>query len=114
MAIGNLRERVRFEARGYVEGDTTGNPQSGPFAEVYTCAAEITPKLGSETVLASRLSGIQPMLITVRICAAIKDIAADWRVIDVRKNVAYNIKAMSNPDEKRQYLEILAVAGEAT
>lgn len=113
-AIGAMRERVRFEARGYLEGDLTGNPQSGPFAEVYSCAAQITPKLGGETVLAERLTGTQPMLITVRMCQALAGLAADWRVVDTRKNIAYNIKAFSNPDEKRRFLEILATSGEAT
>jgi head-tail adaptor len=113
MTIGSLRERVRFEKRGQAD-DGLGNVQSGPFAEVFTCSAEILPRLGSETVLAARLAGTQPMLITVRMCAAIKDIAADWRIVDVRKKVVYDIKAFSNPDMKRQYLEILAVAGVAT
>lgn len=113
-AIGALRERVRFEARGYVEGDLTGNPQSGPWGEVHSCAAQITPKLGGETVLASRLTGIQPMLITVRLCKALAAFSTDWRIVDVRKKIAYNVTAACNPDEKRRYLEILAVSGEAT
>jgi head-tail adaptor len=113
MAIGILLERIRFEKRGQAD-DGLGNVQAGAFAEVYTCAAEIKPKLGSETVMASRLSGSQPMLITVRMCAAIIDIAADWRIVDVRKKTLYDIKAFSNPDMKRQYLEILAVSGVAT
>jgi head-tail adaptor len=113
-AIGRMRERVRFEARGYVEGDTSGNPQSGPFAEVHTCAAEITPKLGGETVTAERLTGTQPMLITVRMCQALAELTTDWRIVDVRSKISYNIRAVSNPDEKRKFLEILAVSGVAT
>jgi head-tail adaptor len=113
MAIGQLRERVAFEARPMAD-DGYGNLQSGEFAEVYRCAARIKPKLGSETVLASRLSGVQPMLITVRVCEALKAIGADWRIRDVRKDVVYDIKAISNPDEKREHLEILAVSGVAT
>jgi head-tail adaptor len=112
-AIGAMRERVRFEARGYVD-DGMGNLQSGDFAEVYSCAARITPKLGGETVQAARLTGTQPMLITVRMCAVLKGIAADWRVVDVRKKLAYDIKAISNPDEMRKFIEILAVSGLAT
>lgn len=113
-AIGRMRERVRFEARGFVEDDTSGNPQSGPFAEVYSCAAEITPKLGGETVLAERLTGTQPMLITVRMCKALEDLTTDWRIVDTRTGTEYNIKASSNPDEKKKFLEILAVSGVAT
>jgi head-tail adaptor len=113
MAIGSLRERVAFEARPMVD-DGYGNKQSGDFAERYRCAAEIKPKLGTETVLAARLSGVQPMLITVRVCQALADFGTDWRIRDVRKDIVYDVKAISNPDMKRQYLEILAVSGVAT
>jgi head-tail adaptor len=110
---GQLRSRVAFEVRPQVD-DGMGNPQSGDFAEVYRCAARIMPKMGGESVLAARLTGTQPMLITVRVCDALREIGGDWRARDVRKGVVYNIKAISNPDEKREYLEILAVSGEAT
>jgi head-tail adaptor len=110
---GQLRERVAFEVRGNVD-DGMGNPQSGDFAEVYRCAARIMPKMGGETVIASRLSGTQPMLITVRVCWALRNIGTDWRLRDVRSDVVYNIKSFSNPDEKKEYLEMLAVAGVAT
>ena len=113
MTIGQLRECVAFEARAMID-DGMGNPQSGDFAEVYRCAARIMPKMGGETVLASRLTGTQPMLITVRVCEVLKDIGTDWRVRDVRSDVVYNIKSFSNPDEKKKYLELLAVSGEAT
>lgn len=110
---GRLRERVAFEVRTDVD-DGMGNTQSGDFAEVYRCAAQITPKMGGETVMASRLTGTQPMLITVRMCQALRGIGSDWRLRDVRSGVVYNIKSFSNPDEKKQYLEMLAVSGEAT
>ena len=110
--IGTLRERVAFEARPMID-DGAGNPQSGDFVEMHRCAARIKPKLGSETVLAARLTGTQPMLITVRICAALAGIGTDWRIRDVRSGVIYNMQSFNNPDEQRQYLEILAVSGVA-
>lgn len=113
MAIGQLRERVAFQAREFVD-DEMGNPQSGEFSDVYECAAQITPKMGGEAVTASRLTGIQPMLVTVRVCDALSKIGTDWRLRDVRAGVIYNIKSFSNPDEKKKYLEILATSGEAT
>jgi head-tail adaptor len=113
MTIGQLRERVAFEARA-ADDDGMGNPESGAFAEVYRCAARIVPKMGGETVLAARLTGAQPMLITVRSCAALKAIGTDWRIRDVRKDIVYDVRAISNPDERREFLEILAVSGVAT
>lgn len=73
------------------------------------------PKLGSETVLASRLSGVQPFLITVRLCEALKPLTTDWRIVDIRKpERIFNIKALSNPDERGAYLELLVEQGVAT
>lgn len=111
---GALRERVRFQRRPN-EDDGFGNPQSGEFTDVHECAARIMPKLGSETVLASRLSGIQPFLVTVRMCSVLADLAADWRLVDARNSDrVFNIKSFSNPDEHRQYLELLVEQGTAT
>jgi head-tail adaptor len=113
VTIGQLRERVAFQVREFVD-DEMGNPQSGEFTDVYECAARIVPKLGGETVLASRLTGTQPMLITVRKCRALDDLGTDWRLRDVRTGVVYDIKSISNPDEQKKYLEMLAVSGGAT
>lgn len=108
-----MRERVAFEARSAVD-DGAGNTQSGPFEVLYECAARIMPKLGGEAVLAGRLSGTQPMLITVRGCTALAAIATEWRCRDLRKGTIYAIKSFNNPDEQGEFIEILGVAGEAS
>lgn len=113
MAIGKLRERVAFETRSLVD-DGFGNEQAGDWVEVYRCAARIEPKLGGETVQAQRLTGSQPMLITVRACSKLASLSTAWRVHDVRSDIVYDIRSSNNPDEQRKYLEILAVSGVAT
>jgi head-tail adaptor len=107
------RERVEFQVRAMVD-DGMGNVQSGEWVTMHTCAARVMPKLGGENVLAQRLTGTQPMLITVRGCGALRDLATDWRVRDVRKNIAYDITSISNPDERGKFIEVLAIAGQGT
>jgi head-tail adaptor len=60
----DLRAQVTFAARITVSdeyGATTGG-----FEDRFTVRARIWPRLGGETVLAARLSGTQPVTITVR------------------------------------------------
>ena len=112
MTAGRLRARVAFERREDID-DGAGNPQSGAFAEVYRCAAEIAPKLGGEEVQAARLAGRQPFLVTVRACRALEKLGADWRLRDVRNGMLYNIRAIANPDQRGVYLELLVESGVA-
>lgn len=110
--IGQMRERVAFERRVKAD-DGMGNTE-GEFTEIYRCAARIVPKMGGEQVLAARLTGLQPMLVYVRKCSNLADLATDWRLRNIRLDVVYNIKSFANIDERGEYFEILAVSGEAT
>jgi head-tail adaptor len=69
------------------------------------------PKMGGEEATAARLQGVQPMIITIRSCIAARAIDSTWRAADVNSGAVYDIKAVSNPDEKNAWLEIMAVQG---
>lgn len=110
---GSLSERFSAERRGEVD-DGYGNPVAGEFvAQFEPFAARVTPLKGTETVMASRLGGVQPMIIRVRYSSNTKQIQPDWQLRDMRKGTVYQIKSVANLDEKRQYLDFLAVAGVA-
>jgi head-tail adaptor len=97
---------------------------TGPFADVYTCAARLQPKFGNnvESYAASRLASKQPYNLTVRNCAATRAVRTDWRVVDARQaqdaNGAsprvFNIVSIVDPDERSQWLEMLVIEGEAS
>lgn len=106
-----MRERVNFQQRGMVS-DGSGGQVPGPFTTVFTCAAEYLPLRGGEGVVASRLQGIQPYIVRVRSSAATRAVTTAWQIKDTRTNKIMNIRAVSDPDGKRQWLEFLAVAGE--
>ncbi|MDH1271290.1 head-tail adaptor protein [Rhizobium pusense] len=55
---GSLSERIGFEAE--VEGDDGYGGVVVGFAEQFVEPARLEPRVGSETVIASRLQGLQP------------------------------------------------------
>lgn len=69
--------------------------------------------------MASRLASHQPYNLIVRNCASARAVRTDWRVKDARQaedaNGAsprvFDIKTVVNPDERRQWLEMLVVEG---
>jgi len=117
--IGQMRERVCFLKRASTAGDGAGN-YGGEWTPVldqnerpYECAARIMPKLGGEEVTAARLQGVQPMVITVRGSSVVKSITPQHALEDVRRGIRYNIKSISNPDERGILYEMVAVSGKA-
>lgn len=106
-----MRERVSFQQRGMVS-DGSGGQVPGPFSTVFTCAAEYLPLRGGEGVVASRLQGVQPYIVRVRSSAAARAVTPAWQITDARTNKTMNIRAVTDPDGKRQWLEFLAVEGE--
>jgi head-tail adaptor len=113
MAAGELREMLRFDRRVTIPDDGYGNTQGTwePFAG--PCPARIAPAAGSEDVLAERLTGLQPVEITVRYSRETVVIGTQDRAVDVRSGKTYSISSVNNADERRAYLTILATAGGA-
>ena len=108
---GQLKERVRFEARGGVD-DGYGNTVPGAFEARFTRAAAYLMKPGSEAVLAARLQGSQPVTMIVRFDRQTRAIGTDWRVVDTRTGTAYAIQAAEDMDRSRQWITLVCVAGE--
>ena len=110
MSAGELRERVRFERRVETT-DGYGNTK-GQWLPQLTVAARIQPLRGSEAVMASRLQGVQPVLIVIRSSAAARGIAPDWRAVDARTGREYAIRT-AQLRETADYVDLLCEAGPA-
>ena len=118
-----MRSRVTFQQRQSTQ-DEFGNSIPGDWTDVYTCAARLQPKFGSnaESVIASRLASQQPYNLIVRNCVATRAVRTDWRVKDARQTEdangasprVFNIKTVVDPDENRQWLEMLVIEGESS
>jgi head-tail adaptor len=113
MAAGELREMLRFDRRATIPDDGYGNTQGawGAFAGPYP--ARVAPPAGSEDVLAERLTGLQPVEITIRWTPLAVTIQTQDRAVDVRSGRTYSVSSINNADERRAYLTILATAGGA-
>ncbi|PWK65868.1 head-tail adaptor protein [Aminobacter sp. AP02] len=108
---GSLSERVTFQRKDAID-DGYGNPVTGPWQDIFTEPARLQPRLGSEPVIAARLTGIQPFTLTVRSSTRTREVTPAWRIVNARSGATYNIKAITNPDERNVWLDLLVVEGE--
>ena len=67
---------------------------------------------GGETVQAARLEGKQPVVVTIRAHSKSLAVTSDYRMRDLRRGTAYNIRTVI-PSEDRRYIEITAESGVA-
>jgi head-tail adaptor len=109
MQASDLKLLLAFDAPAPV-----GNGQGGMlqgWIKQYQCRAHIRFLRGTETVIAARLAGRQPVVITVRNCAAARAVTIDWRIRDLRSALEYNVRTAPVPSQDRIWLEILAESG---
>jgi head-tail adaptor len=111
MAAGKFRDLLAFEVRQAID-DGMGNEVSGDFVEQFRDHAEMAALRGSETVMASRLSGKQPFLVTVRCHTNTMRVTPDWRAVNARTGVAYAITT-SVVRPKRDYVDLTCIEGVA-
>jgi head-tail adaptor len=110
MQAGKLRESVTFSKRSDSD-DGFGNLEAGWGSE-FSVAARIAPLRGGEDVMASRLTGKQPVLVTVRRCRATLEVTPDWRLTDARTGTVYNIRTAS-PSEDKTVIDMICETGVA-
>lgn len=108
---GELREVIDLQARTVID-DGYGNEVAGPYETVWSAPARIQILRGTETVIAARLAGTQTLAITIRWQPAVADLTADWRAVNARTGVTYNLRSIE-PDERRAWVNILAESGVA-
>ena len=82
-----------------------------------TVRAQITPRLGGETVEAARLQGRQPAIIRVRYSPDTKLIRASWKATDADSGIVYNVRSIADPEmgnaQHGQWIDVLAESGVA-
>lgn len=104
ISAGELRDRVAFDAETTGD-DGYGNTVTG-YAEQFIVSAKIRYLRGSEPVIAQRLQGVQPVVITVRASDDTNGIAPSWRVRDVRGAAVFNIRSVT-PSDDRHDIDLL-------
>jgi SPP1 family predicted phage head-tail adaptor len=112
---GDLRHTVVW-AEPTGTADEYGNELTS-WADRFTVHAQITPRLGGETVEAARLEGRQPVIVRVRYSPDTKLIRTNWRATDQHSGIAYNVRAVVDPEmggaQHGQWIDVLAESGVA-
>ena len=104
------RDLVRVQAEGGWVDDGYGNSVPSGWETKLECWARIQPLKGTEAVIAARMTGVQPVIITIPITPETEDITTAWRVLHADNGETYDINSVANMDERGEYWEILAVA----
>ncbi|WP_164512752.1 head-tail adaptor protein [Caulobacter vibrioides] len=110
MRSGEFRERVQFQQRAEdANGDRLGDWET---EDRFKTAARYTFLRGGETVMQARLTGVQPVVIRVRASGAMREVTADFRVLDLRTGAAFNIRSVL-PDLRRKVIDFTCDTGGA-
>jgi SPP1 family predicted phage head-tail adaptor len=112
VATGELQHRLQFESPA-PENDEYGNTVEGWLPE-FIRWARIMPTRGGETVMAERLQGRQPVVVTVRQDFETRRIKADWRAIDARSGEVYAVRSPpADMEMRRAFFDFIAEIGVA-
>lgn len=111
---GDLTELVAFETRIWQPDGAGGH--DGIWNEAFRCRARVQPLAGGETVIAGRLQGRQPFVVSVRAEARTRAVTTQYRIRHLAPDGSINriYKVTSPPadmDGKRRFVDILAVEG---
>lgn len=110
MPAGELRQRVAFEKQAEVA--SSFGIEAGDWTEQFQVWCRVRPLRGTEPVIAQRLVGVQPIVLTVRSSSDTRLIDASWRARHVHSGALYNIRAVT-PDERKAYIDLLTESGVA-
>lgn len=110
MKSGDLTFRVAFDAP-LATADGQGGVVRGWDEGQVECQAHIRYLRGGETVIAARLAGVQPAVVTIRNAEAARAIRHYWRMRDLRSGAIYALKTDPIPTDDRAFLEITATGG---
>ncbi|WP_244598283.1 head-tail adaptor protein [Pseudohoeflea suaedae] len=82
------------------------------WSERFRARASYMRLRGGETVMAGRLAGKQPTVITIREHAKAANVDGTWRARDVRTGEVFNIRSVVLSDDRR-HRELTAESGVA-
>lgn len=106
MHAGRLDRRASFWSPALISGQG-GEQQSGWMQEM-TVWANVRWLRGAEVVIAARLAGRQPAVITIRKSDVASEITTDWKM--VLAGADYAIRAIV-PTEDRRWIEVTVEGG---
>jgi head-tail adaptor len=112
MDIGKMDYLVIFEEPN-VSDDGYGNTTDG-WTNPVAADAAFRFLRGGETVQAARLSGRQPIVVTVHHNSLTRAVTTDWRMKNARTGEIFNIRSGPVPTDNYQFIEFTVEGGVAT
>lgn len=113
MTAGRFEFRVRFEKRA--TANSTYGGKEGAWTSQFERWASITPMKGGEAVMADRLSGRQPIALSVYYDSETVTITSAWRVVELVDGGGEKIYAIKSPpadlDGSKMFLTMLCSTG---
>ncbi len=107
-SAGDLRESVAFEER--IELDRGDGVRVGDWTERFLTRAGFLHLRGGESVMTGRLAGRHPQIIFVRVSERTRAVTGEWRIIDKRSGVAFNIRDIT-PSTDGLWFDFLCESG---
>lgn len=109
-----LRERITFQ----VQPDTGYPGEYGAWTDQFTLAARLKPRLtGGEEIIAARMTGNQPYVMTIRMDRRARMITPAWRCFDARRRSRnlpdrwFEILSLADVGENGYWLDLLVREG---
>lgn len=114
MQSGDLIHSVAFDAPTRADDGHGGTETGWGLPEnAVQVRAHFRWLRGSEPVIAARLAGRQPVVVSVRSSAATRAVTPAWRMRDLHSGVIYNIRTGPVPSDDRIWLEFTCESGVA-
>lgn len=113
MLAGKLKYRFAFDKRTEPVDDGFGNVVNGWAEQFKIWVGKKYIIGGGEKILAARLTGNQPVVITVRCSSLTDQITTDWRCRDLRSGETFNIRTITSADVREGYKDLLVESGVA-
>lgn len=104
---GALNKRVTFQKE--ITSDDGGGGTSIDWVTQFTLWGSLLPERGRERLAADRVQAEVAGVLRVRMLTQAKTVTTAWRaVID---SVPYQIRSITNPDQRGKYLEMVVERG---
>lgn len=110
IATGSMREKVRIERLSQV-GDGMGGFTSNWQSIAANLSARIVPLGGTERLIAEGLQATGMFTIVIRYSTDVASVTGADRLVNERTGVTYNIRNVSNPDERHRFIQIVCETG---
>lgn len=107
-----MTRRLRFESPAPTRNAL--NEVEDGWQQEFTRWAEVFARMGSETILAARLTGVQPVEITVLRDSDTRRITSAWRAVDEHSGEVFALTSPpADPDGRRAKLKMMGTSGVA-